>query len=165
MKSNEYAVPNDTASAKPAPMLDLDEVHDLDSAPYEVLHPHTGKPTGGIIVLAGPEHPARKEVVMEFMRRARAEAALRETQLIEASRRPGRFKAPEAEVRDPAADMKEGIDNLVKATLGWSGIGKDGQLIAYSPKAAEELYADPKYQWLVNQLLVALNSAELFIKA
>ena len=148
-----------------APMLDLDEVHDLDSAPYEVLHPRTQQPTGGVIVLAGPEHPARKEVVMAIMRRARAEAALRETQLIEASRRPGRFKAPEAEVRDPAVDMKEGIDNLVKATLGWSGIGKDGQLIAYSPKAAEELYADPKYQWLVNQLLVALNSAELFIKA
>ena len=148
-----------------APMLDLDAVQDLDSAEYKVLHPITGKPTGGIIVLAGPEHPARKEVVMEFMRRARAEAALRETQLIEASRRPGRFKAPEADVRDPAVDMKEGIDNLVKATLGWSGIAKDGKALTYSPQAAAELYGKPGAQWLVNQLLVALNSAELFIKA
>ncbi len=148
-----------------APMLDLDAVQDLDSAEYEVLHPITGKPTGGFILLAGPEHPARKEVVMEFMRRARAEAALRETQLIEASRRPGRFKAPEADVRDPEVDMKEGIDNLTKATLGWRGITKNGQVLPYSQQAAAELYAAEKTQWLVNQLLVALNSAELFIKA
>ena len=148
-----------------APMLDLDAVQDLDSAEYEVLHPITGKPTGGVVVLAGPEHPVRKELVMEAMRKARIEAAIRDAQLIEAGRRPGRFKAPEADVRDPEADIKEGIDNLAKATLGWRGITKNGQVLPYSPQAAAELYAAEKTQWLVSQLLHALNSSSLFIKA
>lgn len=128
--------------------FDLDSIEDLFSADYELLHPITGVPTGAFITLAGPEHPQRKRIAMDLMRRLRATAA----------------RAKQA-VADPEEDARESVKLLAKVTLGWRGIRKHGQEVAYSEAEAAELYADPKRQWVVKQLLAAMNDQDLFIKA
>ena len=128
--------------------FDLDSIEDLFSADYELLHPTTGAPTGAFITLAGPEHPQRKRIAMDLMRRLRATAA----------------RAKQA-VADPEEDARENVKLLAKVTLGWRGIRKNGEEAAYSEAAAIELYSDPKRQWVVKQLLAAMNDQDLFIKA
>lgn len=128
--------------------FDLDSVEDLFAADYELLHPITGAPTGAFITLAGPEHPQRKRIAMNLMRRLRATAA----------------RAKQA-LTDPEEDARESVKLLASVTLGWRGIRKNGQEVAYSETEAAELYADAKRQWVVKQLLGAMNDQDLFIKA
>jgi hypothetical protein len=128
--------------------FDLDSVEDLFAAEYELLHPVTEAPTGAFITLAGPEHPGRKKIAMDLMRRLRATAA----------------RAKQA-MPDPEEDARESVKLLAKVTLGWRGIRKKGVLVAFSEAEAAELYGDPKRQWVVKQLLQAMNDQELFIKA
>lgn len=128
--------------------FDLDGIEDVGSADYEVLHPVTGQGTGAFITLAGPEHPDRKKMTMGLIRRARADAM--------------RTKAKAADIEE---EIDESREMLAKVTLGWRGMRKAGAPMAFSQAAAKELYADPKSQWLVKQLMQAMNNAELFIKA
>lgn len=128
--------------------FDLDSVEDLFSAEYELLHPVTQAPTGAFITLAGPEHPGRKKIAMDILRRLRATAA----------------RAKQAVV-DPEEDVRENVKLLAKVTLGWRGIRKNGAPVAFSEAEAAELYGDPKRQWVVKQLLQAMNDQDLFIKA
>lgn len=127
---------------------DLDTIEDAFSADYELLHPVTGAPTGAFITLAGPEHPQRKRIAMDLVRRLRATAA----------------RAKQAQP-DPEEDARENVKLLAKVTLGWRGIRKNGQDLAHSEAEAIELYSDPKRQWVVRQLLAAMNDQVLFIKA
>lgn len=136
------------ATAQPAG-LDLDSIEDLASGDYELLHPLTNAPTGAFITLAGPEHPKRKQRTLDLMRRARA-AALR---------------GGKAAASDPEEDIRESIRMLASITLGWRGIRKNGADVPFTEAAAAELYADPKRQWVVQQLLGAMNDQQLFIKA
>ena len=138
---------NTPESASPAG-FDLDSVEDLFAADYQVFNPETRLPTGAFFTLAGPEHPERKRIAMDLQRRLRASA--------------GRFNQA---VPDPETDARESVKLLAKVTLGWRGIRKNGQEVPYSEAAAVELYSDPKRQWVVKQLLVAMNDQDLFIKA
>lgn len=128
--------------------LDLDSVEDIGSAEYELLNPKTGERTGAFITLAGPEHAERKRISMALIRRLRSKAA----------------QTPNA-VQDPEEDIEESRDMLVRVTLGWRGISRAGQPLVFSTAAARELYADEKSQWVVKQLMVAMNDQKLFIKA
>lgn len=136
------------ADATPPAGFDLDSVEDLFAADYELLHPVTQAPTGAFITLAGPEHPQRKRIAMDLMRRLRATAA----------------RAKQA-MPDPEEDARESVKLLAKVTLGWRGIRKNGADVPFSEAEAAELYADPKRQWVVKQLLTAMNDQDLFIKA
>lgn len=136
------------ADATPPAGFDLDSVEDLFAADYELLHPVTLAPTGAFITLAGPEHPQRKRIAMDLMRRLRATAA----------------RAKQA-MPDPEEDARESVKLLAKVTLGWRGIRKNGADVPFSEAEAAELYADPKRQWVVKQLLTAMNDQDLFIKA
>lgn len=141
----------DTHTATPeldAPGFDLDGIEDVGSADYEVLHPVTREATGAFITLAGPEHPDRKKMTMSLIRRQRADAL--------------RTKPKATDIED---EIDESRDMLAKVTLGWRGMRKAGAPLPFSQAAAKELYADPKSQWLVKQLMQAMNNAELFIKA
>lgn len=145
---NDHFKPDETPAAQRQAGFDLDSIEDLSAAEYELLHPITSEPTGAFITLAGPEHPQRKKVTMDLMRRLRATAA----------------RAKQA-VADPEEDARESVKLLAKVTLGWRGIRKHGQEVPYSEAEAAELYADPKRQWVVKQLLAAMNDQDLFIKA
>jgi hypothetical protein len=137
-----------TPESAPPVGFDLDSVEDLFAADYELLHPVTNQPTGAFLTLAGPEHPERKRIAMDLQRRLRASAA----------------RSKQA-VPDPEEDARESVKLLAKVTLGWRGIRKNGQEVPCSEAAAVELYSDPKRQWVVKQLLVAMNDQDLFIKA
>jgi hypothetical protein len=128
--------------------FDLSTVEDVGTAEYELKHPITGEGIGAFILLAGPEHPDRRRITMALVRKMRADA-------LRKSQKP----------QDPEEDLEESREMLVKITLGWRGIAKAGAPLVFSAAAARELYADPKSQWLVKQLLSAMNDQELFIRA
>lgn len=140
--------PEKTAQDDKPAGFDLDSVEDLFAADYEIFNPETRLPTGAFITLAGPEHPQRKRIAMDLVRRLRASAA----------------RSKQA-VADPEEEARENVKLLAKVTLGWRGIRKNGEEAAYSESAAVELYSDPKRQWVVRQLLAAMNDQDLFIKA
>lgn len=145
---DDHHKPEETPAAQKPAGFDLDSIEDLFAAEYELQHPITGAPTGAFITLAGPEHPQRKRIAMDLMRRLRATAA----------------RAKQA-VADPEEDARESVQLLVKVTMGWRGIRKNGAEVPFTEADAAELYADPKRQWVVKQLLTAMNDQELFIKA
>ena len=137
-----------TAATHESSGFDLDTIEDVGSAEYEITHPVTGAGTGAFITLAGPEHPERKRITMSLIRRMRADSMRQK-----------------AKASDPEDDLAESRQMLVKVTLGWRGMRKNGRDLPFSSQAAAELYADPKTQWLTQQLLAAMNDRELFIKA
>ena len=134
----------------PTADLDIDAIEDLTSAEYELRHPVTGEPTGAFITIAGPEHPERKRIRQALINRARAAA-------MAANGQPQPY--------DAEKEFKESCDLLVRITQGWRGIRKDGKPLEFSAQAAQELYSDPKRQWIARQLNEAMNRQELFIKA
>lgn len=129
--------------------LDLDALEDATTGEMPVKHPVTGEPTGGSLTLAGPEHPQRRALVFQRMRKARAEMA-----------RTGKLEMP-----DPEEDELDENDVLASCIVDWSGLMQGGQLLPWSPDAARALMANPKRRWLRSQVKRALDDRALFIKA
>lgn len=117
---------------------------DAPSGELRVKHPLTGAPTAMVITLAGPEHPDRKRRLFARQRRLRAQMA----------------KTGKMPVSDPEDDAAEEIEDLVAATLGWTGGAQ-----AYSVDAARALYSDHKRRWLYDQVKQALDERELFTRS
>jgi hypothetical protein len=74
-----------------------------------------------------------------------------------------RFRRKEAEIlnrtmakqsRKASVESSEenGIELLAACTIGWSGIAFGGEEVAFSEKAAAELYAKPGYKWIREQV-------------
>ena len=129
-------------------MLDINAITQTDSAEIQIVHPVTRAPLGASVTLAGPEHPLRKQIRFRLQRRVRAELA-----------RAGRAALPDPEEQD-----EENIQLLAQCTLGWKGIADEGVEIPFSEAAAAALYARPEMVWLRDQLVVALDERENFIK-
>lgn len=117
---------------------------DVPTGTLAIKNPLTGAPTGMVITLAGPEHPDRKRRLFARQRRLRALMA----------------KTGKMPVSDPEEDAAEELDDLVAATLGWSGAA-----LTYSPEAARQLYSDPKRRWLFDQVKQGLDERELFTRS
>lgn len=147
-KPNTMNSTSNQAQTTAATGFDLDTIEDVSQADVELMHPTKGTGTGAFITLMGPEHPERKAITLGLMRRARAEA-------MRSNSKP----------KDPEEDIAESIDMLVKITVGWRGIAQNGQPVPFSPAAAAALYGDKKRQWVVKQLIGAMNDNVLFIKA
>lgn len=130
-------------------MLNLDDIQTALTAAIKILHPVTKAETGAVITVAGPEHPKRKTINFERQRKMRAEYA-----------RAGRLEFD----TDPADDEAQRIADLAACTIDWSGIGDKGVAIAFSEKAAADLYATPKLAWLRDQVQEGLNKGDLFIQ-
>lgn len=137
-----------TSGAQAATGFDLDTIEDVSQADVELMHPKTGVGTGAFITIMGPEHPERKAITLGLMRRARADA-------MRSNSKP----------KDPEEDIAESIEMLVKITVGWRGIFQNGQPVPFTPQAAAALYGDKRRQWVVKQLIDAMNDRVLFIKA
>lgn len=133
----------------PRPSLDFDigDFEDIHSADVAIKDPTTGKPTAAVVTLAGPEHPARKKILFARQRKLRKNL-----------QRSGKL-----ELTDPEEDEADEIDYLVDCTLGWRGLVKGGQALAFSKDAARALYEDPKRRWLRDQVRAALDEREAFI--
>lgn len=128
--------------------FDIDDFEDLSQADVTIKNPVTGAPTGVVITLAGPEHPARKRILFDRQRRLRA----------------GLQKTGRLQLGDPEDDEQDELDMLIAATLGWSGVRRGGADVPCSAQAARDLYADPKRRWLRDQVKTALDEREAFIQ-
>lgn len=129
--------------------FNLKRISDAPSAVVEIKDPETNAPLGVTFVLAGPEHPKRKQI--EFDRQRRLRAVMNKTGKIE--------------LGDPEEDDQEGRQNLAACILGWNGYVDDkGEPVAYSAEAAKALVNDPDMGWLRVQLNTALQERERFIK-
>lgn len=126
------------------PAFSLDAFEDTPAADYRVRHPLTGAPTGMVVKLAGPEHPARKALLHARQRKMRAALA----------------KTGKMPVLDPETDEVDELERLVACTLGWTGEAR-----AFSADAARQIYADPKRRWFRDQVSEALEERELFTRA
>ena len=129
-------------------MFDIDQYEDAPTADITLKNPKTGAPLDITMTLAGPEHPVRKQLAFDTQRRLRANWQ----------------KTGKLQMQDPVEDEQDETDMLVASTLGWSGIARRGQPLAFSAAAARELYTDPQRRWLRTQVLAALNEREAFIK-
>ena len=129
--------------------FDLTSISEQQSAEVELLHPVTGAPLDAVVILAGPEHPARKRLVFDRQRRLRAKFA----------------KSGRLQLDDPAAEADEAIELLAACTLGWRGLTDAGKPLDYTPAAAAALYARPELAWMRAQLMAALDDRERFIAA
>lgn len=126
--------------------LDLGQVAEKTTGEYTVKHPATGAPTKACLLLAGPEHDARRAAVFARMRARQQEME-----------RSGRITLP-----SPEEDEDDRTALAAACTLGWSGLARDGVPLVFTTDAPKQLYADPRYRWLRNQVIGALDQRELF---
>ena len=129
-------------------MFDLTSIKEAGTADIDILHPITRAPTGAVITLMGPEHPARKKVQYERQRKMRAAFSRR----------------GHVEVGDPEEEEQEEVERLASFTVSWKDIGIDGKPLEYSKAAAVDLYGRPEMAWLKRQIQSALNDLENFIQ-
>lgn len=128
--------------------FNLKRIADAPSATVEIKDPETGAPLGVSFILAGPEHPKRKQI--EFDRQRRLRAVMNKTGKIE--------------LGDPEDDDQEARQTLATCILGWNGYEDDNGPVAYTADAAKALANDPDLGWLRVQLNAALAERERFIK-
>ena len=113
--------------------MDLDKILPR-TGEMAVRHPVTGEPTDAVILVAGVD----SEQYQTAQRQAWERRLDRSSQ--------GRAKPTFEEFE------QDGLELLVACTLGWRGLVKEGQELAYSPAAARKLYSDPRYVWLRTQV-------------
>lgn len=122
---------------------------DATSGTVTIKDPETGAPTALVIELAGPEHPNRKRDTFQKQRRMRQELA----------------KSGKVSFDDPEEEDSENAERLASYTLGWRGMLNDaGQAVPFSREAALAVYRDPELRWLRDQVSIALDERERFIK-
>ena len=129
--------------------FDLTAAAERTEAVHVVKHPVTGATTSARIVVSGPEHAVRKAAVFARMRVRRAE-------LINS----GMLKAS-----DPQEDEIDQTEFIATCTLGWTGLAVDGAALPFAIGAPLKLYSDPRFRWLRDQVLEAMDKRELFIGA
>ena len=131
---------------KPAVDFDLDLVCEAECATLTVVHPVSGEATSARITIAGPTHPTRREAVFARLRRAHS-----------AFEKNGVFSMP-----DPLDSEDDKTALIVTCTLDWTGLCTGGAALTFSAAQAERIYADPRWAWLREQVLKALDTRELF---
>lgn len=135
----------------PAPIadaFDVDQWEETATAEYVVKHPKTGEATPLVLILAGPEHPLRKKKAFDRIRHLRKEAA-----------KTGKLKFD-----DPADEEHEETAFIASCILGWTGLVRSGIPVEYSSAAAAELVTPKSKRWLRDQVKVAMDENEAFIK-
>lgn len=127
--------------------MDLKTLEQQDTGEFELKAPDGGK-TGIVFILAGATHPARE--ALEKKQRAKGLRQLN---------RKGK-----AEVTEDPDELNELIvDRLVTCTLEWSGMTLDGKDYPFSKQAANDLYSNPRFGWIVTAVSGALNDTEVFM--
>lgn len=117
-----------------------------EGAELDVLHPVENIPIGVKIVLAGKDSD-------RFQKFVRKQANKRTSKW-----RPGQKLSFTAEEQE-----QEKVDLLVACTISWSGVVMNGEEIPFSPEAAKELYSNPGFSWLVEQIDEFIGDREHFL--
>lgn len=126
----------------------LDDYEDIASTTMNIQHPVTGKPTDMEIIIAGPEHPARKRLVQARQRVMRQELE----------------KSGKIKLNDPTEDDQDELELLIACTLGFNNLRTRGGAIEFNPENVIALYTDPTKNWIKKQVREKLDQTELFIR-
>lgn len=129
-------------------VFDIDAFEDISMGEYVVKCPETDRATSLVIILAGPEHPLRKKKQFARIRKLRAGAA----------------KTGKLQLDDPADEDEDTTREIAGYILGWRGLVRGGESVPFSQEEALKLMLDKKRRWLRDQVKVALDERELFIK-
>ena len=117
---------------------------DTTSAEVQIKNPQTGELLPLFIEVMGPEHPDRKKVAFQQTRRMRE----------------GLAKTGKPTFDDPEQEDAQEPERIADFTLGWRSKGLS--LPPFTRQAAAELFRAKR--WLMNQVRVALDEKERFIK-
>lgn len=150
--SNESAAAKTGAVSSPeesVDVFDIDDFEDVNTGELVIKHPETGRPTGLVLILAGPEHPIRKKKKFQRLRDLRKEAS----------------KTGKVKFDDPAEEDDQTTMDIAECILGWRGMVKGGVVVPFTYEAAVRAMRDPKRRWLRAQAKEGLEETELFIKA
>lgn len=128
--------------------MKLSSIKLAESSVLDVLNPETGEQCGAKITLMSPEHPDARAHAMRIERERRSRAA-----------RSKRL-APE----DPETQREQFIDRIAYMTLGWTGFEEDDGLpMAFSQERAREIYSNPAFAWVRDQVIEFIGERENFI--
>lgn len=108
------------------PILDLGTLKDefVDSAQLVILHPHTGAETSIVLTLASPDSAKYRKLNM----------ALRNKSLQYATKSRGMASAERMD--------EDALTLLVGATVSWSGVMENGEMLECTPENVRRLYTD-----------------------
>lgn len=113
-------------------------------------------------------HPGTKEPLYDdkenpmIIRVAGSDSAIFKTALNARIRQAALNKKKKEDVNIEDMERK-GAELIAKATLGWQNIQFDGKHLPFSYQAALNLYSDPEWSWIKDQLDAAMaDRSELF---
>ena len=69
---------------------------------------------------------------------------------------------PAGPVTCPSTITPLAVGGIATCTLDWTGLCTGGAALTFSAAQAERVYADPRWAWLREQVLKALDTRELF---
>lgn len=118
-------------------MFDLSKLDTVAAAEQgarlELRHPVTDEPLGAVLILAGTDSKAYR----------RHEAAV-SNRFIDRMAKGKRGKGKSAEEQE-----REAIEGIAACTLGWTGVGLDGEELPFTADNAHKLYA--RFPWAREQ--------------
>jgi hypothetical protein len=127
--------------------FELGSIRELTEAKVKMLSPLTGRPTGWWVLLAGPEHPIRRERHLAAARKAR-EAVAETGELPESS---------------PEQDEKDNFEDLVAYTLDWGGLVVQGVTLPCTDAEKRRVIGAPENAWARRQIHLQLQNRANFI--
>lgn len=128
--------------------MDLKTLEQQDATDYSLKTP-AGDKTDIVFQLAGPTHPVRQALEKRLTGRG-----LRQLN------KHGKVHFDE----DPDELRDQQVDRLVLCTLGWKNMEMEQKPYPFSQQNARELYSNPKFGWVRDQIDEALRAVENFIK-
>jgi hypothetical protein len=149
-----------TEALSTAASFDLDAVRYGDEFKYPVKHPVTGEETTWIITLAGPGHPQTLDALEEQFREEQEEEEKRQQESIEAVK----AGQPVPRKRATIAELKRtNAKRLAARIVSSTPVRINGQDLVLNKDTAVDILADAGYEWLFNQISLALGVKANFI--
>lgn len=65
---------------------------------------------------------------------------------------------------DSASIESDAIARMVAATVAWSGVKLDGEVLECTEQNARKLYSDPRFPWIAEQVEKAIEDRQRFFK-
>lgn len=139
--------------------IDLAAFVPQDTAVLEIATP-AGKATGWKVTFAGPSHPQTIAYAEKVSRRH-----LERSKRIEQQQLNGR--KIKAEDRDLEDVRNENVETVVSRIVTWTPVrlGKDGEVIEFTPDAAMTLLKRPDMGWVFTQMTEFLGAEASFFGA
>lgn len=119
-----------------------------EGAWMDVLHPVTKEPVKGMRVkLAGPDSERYLKAQHTITNR-----------YLQKRQRGGKASLTQEEIDSQSVEL------LVAVTLDWE-LARGGKPVPFSPEAAQDIYSDRKFRWLVEQIDAFLRDRSNFMGA